>query len=239
MSKNRIIAVAVASLCGAASSAFALDVIAEFQYQNLAAQYVSASATEGTFSALAVANPGGLQSEGRVSRNVATEGTASFEPGFVGANPTAGFLITLSVNKTGPGAGTGAGSFVITDADGDTLTGIITDGLWNLNNTGFPFIAFQGTLSNVVFSDNGVSDGIFNGTDIPLFSDNFAMGGFPANPPYVGALVVLSFDINTFFSSDFSYGDNIAAQVSGDIVPAPGALALLGLGGLVAGRRRR
>ncbi len=239
MTQNRIIAVAAATLCAAASSAFALDVIAEFQYQNLAAQYVSSSATTGTFSALAVANPSGLQSEGRVSRNVATEGTASFEPGYVASNPFAGFSITLSVNKTGVGVGTGSGSFVITDADGDTMTGDVSDGAWNLNNTGFPFIAFQGTLSNVVFNDNGAADGIFNGTDLPIFSDNFAMGGFPATAPYAGALVVLSFDINTFFSSDFSYADDIAAQVSGDIVPAPGALALLGLGGVVAGRRRR
>lgn len=239
MSQNRVIAVAVATLCAAGSSAFALDVIAEFQYQNLAAQYVSSSATTGTFSALAVSNPAGLESEGRVSRTVATEGTASFEPGFVSGNPTAGFSITLSVNKTAPGAGTGGGTFIITDADGDTMTGTVSDGLWNLNNTGFPYIAFQGTLSNVFFNDNGAADGIFNGTDIPLFSDNFAMGGFPAAAPYDGALVVLSFDINTFFSSDFSYADNVAAQVSGDIVPAPGAMALLGLGGLVATRRRR
>lgn len=239
MTQNRIIAVTAATLCAAASSAFALDVIAEFQYQNLAAQYVSSSATTGTFSALAVSNPSGLESEGRVSRNVATEGTASFEPGFVAGNPFAGFSITLSVNKTGPGVGTGGGSFVITDADGDTMTGLVSDGSWNLNNTGFPYIAFQGTLHGVVFNDNGAADGIFNGTDLPIFSDNFAMGGFPASPPYDGALVVLSFDINTFFSSDFSYSDNVAAQVSGDIVPAPGAFALLGLGGLVAGRRRR
>ncbi len=239
MTKTRMFALTAAALCAAAPSAFALDVIAEFQYQNLAAQYVSSSATTGTFSALAVANPGGLQSEGRVSRNVATEGTAGFEPGFVTANPTAGFSITLSVNKTGVGVGTGSGSFVITDADGDTVTGNVSDGAWNLNNTGFPFIAFQGTLSDVYFNDNGIADGIFNGTDIPLFSDNFAMGGFPAAAPYTGALVVLSFDINTFFSTDFSYADDIGAQVSGDIVPAPGALALLGLGGLVAGRRRR
>lgn len=239
MTKTRMFALTAAALCAAAPSAFALDVIAEFQYQNLAAQYVSSSATTGTFSALAVANPGGLQTEGRVSRNVATEGTAGFEPGFVTANPTAGFSITLSVNKTGVGSGTGSGSFVITDADGDTVTGNVSDGAWNLNNTGFPFIAFQGTLSDVYFNDNGAADGIFNGTDIPAFSDNFAMGGFPATAPYSGALVVLSFDINTFFSTDFSYADDIGAQVSGDIVPAPGALALLGLGGLVAGRRRR
>ena len=41
-------------------------------------------------------------------------------------------------------------------------------------------------------------------------------------------------------SSGFGFGRNdMAFVIEGDVVPAPGALALLGLGGLVAGRRRR
>jgi uncharacterized protein (TIGR03382 family) len=38
------------------------------------------------------------------------------------------------------------------------------------------------------------------------------------------------------FNSSF---DNIATQVSGQIVPSAGSMALFGLGGLVAARRRR
>jgi len=238
MTRTTVIALAMAAVGGTASSALALDVIAEFQYQNLASSYTASSPTTGVFSALAVSTLD-LQSEGRVSRNVATEGTASFEPGFVGANPTAGFGVTISVNKTSGTTGTGAGSFTVTDADGDTMTGNILNGAWNINNTGFPFVAFTGDLANVIFTDNGASDGIFNGTDIPAFSDNFNFTSFPATSPFAGAVVVLSFDISTFFTADFGFADGIASQISGDIVPAPSALALLGLGSLVATRRRR
>jgi hypothetical protein len=51
-----------------------------------------------------------------------------------------------------------------------------------------------------------------------------------------GALTQIVFGAGSFFTTDFV---NAATGVTAQIVPAPGALALLGLGGLVAGRRRR
>jgi MYXO-CTERM domain-containing protein len=238
MKRSTMIAALVA-VGGTAAAAMAQTQLAEFQYEALGSTYTASSATTGTFTASAV-NLAALQTEGRVSRTIATEGTAAFEPGFVGANPFAGFNITLSVNKTSATDGTGSGTFTVTDADGDTLTGSVVNGIWNLVNTlpGGPFVAFSGDLVGVSFTDNGAADGLFNGTDA-LNSDNFNFTNFPAIPPFSGAVIALSFDIDTFFDTNISLNDAVSSQVSADIVPTPGALALLGLGGLAAVRRRR
>jgi hypothetical protein len=45
-----------------------------------------------------------------------------------------------------------------------------------------------------------------------------------------------TFDIETI---NFAGGGTYGIRLNGEVVPTPGALALLGLGGLVAGRRRR
>ncbi len=51
-----------------------------------------------------------------------------------------------------------------------------------------------------------------------------------------GAITNLTFLAPDFFATSWS---NISSQVTAQIVPAPGAVALVGLAGLVAGRRRR
>jgi MYXO-CTERM domain-containing protein len=53
------------------------------------------------------------------------------------------------------------------------------------------------------------------------------LGGFGAGTSPVPGIAV------------FGNSADLAFRLEGDVVPAPGALALLGLGGLVAGRRRR
>ncbi len=61
-----------------------------------------------------------------------------------------------------------------------------------------------------------------------------------------GSLSYVANGVNTVFPDDgiFTLGEEFAGQTSSDAVtinaiPAPGAVALLGLGGLVAARRRR
>jgi uncharacterized protein (TIGR03382 family) len=53
---------------------------------------------------------------------------------------------------------------------------------------------------------------------------------------FEGAIVNLVFGATDFFQTSFA---ERATGVTAQIIPAPGAMALLGLGGIVAGRRRR
>lgn len=47
------------------------------------------------------------------------------------------------------------------------------------------------------------------------------------------------FGWQTFFGTPARLGSSLNIEITGEVVPAPAGLALLGLGGLVAGRRRR
>jgi uncharacterized protein (TIGR03382 family) len=164
-----------------------------------------------------------------VSRLVPAEGTASYAPGFVSQADAGNFVMSVSVSALNvDGTRSGTGSFTVTDADGDTIVGAI-NGTWR--NLGLGFIAFDGVLSEVYVNDNGAQDGTFNGSNGGAWEL-----GLPAIEPYRGALVQLVLGANGFFSRNFS---NRATGVIAQIVPAPGAAALMGLGLLAAGRRRR
>lgn len=174
------------------------------------------------FTANAAALPG-LNSSGSVARLVAPVGTADFEPGFVAAANPANFVLDLTFVPAGPGLGTGAGSFTITDADGDTISGQI-NGTWI---DGGSQVFFNGAMSNVVFT--GTS---FDGTLAGSFSTLFGGSGI-----YDGAITQLFLSPpGNFFATPF---DNVSTGVTMQILPTPGALALLGLGGLAITRRRR
>ncbi|MFZ4572968.1 MAG: PEP-CTERM sorting domain-containing protein [Phycisphaerales bacterium] len=217
---------AVAGLAVAASLANA-DVVATFTYDDLAGNFAG-SGGNGVFTAVAV-DTIALQSSGDASRLVPTEGDAVFEPGFVsGANP-ADFQISVTVAADSATHAFGAGTFIATDADGDTITGNIV-GDWNLVGN---FLAFSGNISNVLLNDNGASDNAFNGTDASSTDWSMAL---PGGPVFEGAIVNLVFGANDFFATAF---ESRATGVTAQIVPAPGVLALVGLGGLAAGRRRR
>ncbi len=88
------------------------------------------------------------------------------------------------------------------------------------NNTG----ATGATLAQM----NNLGQGIFNPVDVGISGDlafqTQAAGSFFANLP-AGAT--------------FNFGGAPAANFGWEIVPAPASMALLGLGGLVIGRRRR
>lgn len=213
-------------VCGLiAAAGFAMSanatVIATFNYTDLDGSYDHGA---GKFSAVAQ-DSGAFQSAGDVTRLLAPGGTAQFEPGFI--NTVGGnFTITISVFNIVGLTADGAGSFEITDIDGDKITGDI-NGNWLSPGAGIVF--FNGLLSNVQFTAGG--DGDFKGSGPGSF-DITDLAGI-----YSGALVQLFTRVGGgFFNSSFS---GVSALVSGDIVPAPGTLALLGLGGLAAIRRRR
>jgi uncharacterized protein (TIGR03382 family) len=227
--KNRTrIAIALAALAGGISAANA-DIIITASYLDLRGDYVQSAPGVGMFTAVANdANP--IRSTGDVARVDGNPGTAGFETGFVsGLNP-ADFSISLSVSVLIPGQiATGSGTFTITDADGDTLTGNV-DGAW-IYDTVEGFIYFNGALSNVFANDNGQQDGLFNGTELGSWS----LAGL-GTQPFDGAISQIVLPAGGFFTGSFS---NAATGLTAQIIPAPGALALLGLGGLVGGRRRR
>ncbi len=231
INRFRATAVIVALAGGAITSANA-EVIATVSYHDLAGSYVqSSNPSVGSFTAVAV-NTASLQSAYEASRLVPTSETASFEAGFV-SNPfnPADFVISLSVNKVSSSLATGSGTFTATDRDGDTITGTMS-GAWTFGGVGFIF--FNGNLSNVVYSDNGPADNTFDGTE----GGDFGMD-FNAVPPFAGSVVQLVFGgagASGFFTSSFS---DRATGGSMQIVPSPGSIALLGLGGLaMVGRRR-
>jgi uncharacterized protein (TIGR03382 family) len=215
MKMNRLfLSVGVLGLLAGATSASA-EVIASVTYDDLAGNFVSTGPGMGMFTARAV-NTAQLQSTMTASRLVPVQSDAEFASGFVSAADPADIVISIATNT---GTLAGNGSFVVTDVDGDTITGNIS-GSWA--NLGI-FLAFNGALSNVQF--NG---GTFNG-NLGSFSTLFAGG-----PPFDGAIVQL-----TTASGGFGGINNSTTGGTLQIVPSPGALALLGLGGLAAARRRR
>lgn len=206
---------------GIASSASA-TVVATFGYSDLRGSYNSGA---GMFSAVAV-DSGSFQSAGDVTRLIGPGGTAQFEPGFV-SNPQSDFVLNISVFNIVGLTAQGSGSFTATDLNGDTLSGNI-DGNWISPGAGIVF--FNGLLSNVVFTSVS-GDNNFNSVD-----GGFTLTGLLGNV-YSGAVVQLFTRVGGgFFNNSF---DGVAALVSGDLIPTPGAAALLAIGGVFTLRRNR
>ena len=223
--KNSIVTLAAIAGGLCASAATADVVLVSMTFDDLAGSYSTGSST---FTASAV-DTTRLRSSGDVSRLVPAEGTASYSPGFVSQADQGNFVMSVAVGALAmDGTRSGNGSFTVTDADGDTIVGAI-NGTWR--NLGLGFIAFDGVLSQVFVNDNGAQDGTFNGSNGGAWDLDL-----PALEPYRGALVQLVLGANGFFAQNFS---NRATGVTAQIVPAPGAMALMGLGALVAGRRKR
>ncbi len=182
----------------------------------------SFTASDGSFSGTA-----GATTSGDVTRVASPGGTAVFAPGFAGTG-SSDFSFDIMVSGIMGGSAAGAGTFSIADLNGETLSGSI-DGDFVMLGSGI--IAFNGLLSDVVFGDVS-GDGTFDGPTAGFFSTDL-----PGTAPYDGAIVTLTVTgAAGFFDDDFS---GVSTQVSGAIVPAPASLALLGLGGLAAARRRR
>lgn len=200
------------------------DVVATYGFTDLEGSYDSAT---GTFRALAT-ETATYASSGDVTRIGAPTLTAEYAFGFTSRSAFAGAVFEISVTMNNGLTAVGAGSFTITDDDGDTLTGSIS-GMWI--NGGSGFVYFNGSMSGVSFNDNGAADGMFNGPD----GGGFGIPVTTANDDD-GAIVGLFIKSGSFFGSSFR---DRPTQIDGQILPTPGSLALVGLGGLALSRRRR
>lgn len=117
---------------------------------------------------------------------------------------------------------TGTGSFTLTDADGDTLAGDIAGQWTRMSND-----SFHGSLSNVMFTDNGVLDNSFDG-HFGSVSMSFATAS-----PWTGGITDLVVGDAPWFGAEWVPGGYVGGSVDATVtaVPAPTAL-LLGLLGL-------
>lgn len=215
----------------AAGSASADTIQFSYNYSNLSASYNG----EGPFTAVAANAGPDLTTSGFVSRNVAPEGTAFFSPVFPGILGASDFRVSLSVfDHFGPIA-SGAGSFIATDLDGDTLSGDISgladDGPLSGWRAFGPFVSFSGLISNAVFTPAAPDHTSFDG-----LASSFDISDVTASTPYTGAFVLLYISTGGLFTTSL---DGIPVEVSAQLVPAPGSAALAMTGALLLARRRR
>lgn len=204
-----------------AASASAQVTLVDFAFNSLQATYTSGSST-----LVASATNGPIVSSGNVRRLVGPTGTANFDAG-AAANALS---LNLSVSAIGASSALGAGTLTLLDNNGDTITATVSGTFVN----GVSAVFFNGFLSNVALN-NISGDGQFNGASGGAFGLNLSSVGGPG--PYTGAVVYLELgNASNFFQNSFA---STVTQVSGNIIPAPASLALIGLAGGIAARRRR
>jgi uncharacterized protein (TIGR03382 family) len=216
---NLALVAAAGSLALTAASASA-GVILTYGFTELDGSYVAADANNGVFTATAV-NNANLATEGDVTRLLPPgDGTAAYDHGFFGSAFGGAGSITMTVARSGTA---GTGTYTVTDFNGDTLTGTLSGDWIFLGGATF----FNGVIDGV-FSNGG---GQFNGASVAPTSFTSIMG------PMDGGVTILFTNNNAdFFGSSFT---GVSTLVQANYVPTPGAMALVGLGGLVAVRRRR
>lgn len=206
------------ALCGAASA----GVVLTFGFTELNGTYVAADANSGLFTATAV-NTADLMSEGDVTRLLPPgDGTATYDHGFLGSAFGGQANVAFSITRTGT---TGAGTFTVTDIDGDTITGTLSGEWIALGGATF----FNGVIGGQFVSTGG--DNAFNGASLSPTSFTPVIGTLDG-----GVTILFTNSNSTFFGGDFT---GVSVLTSANFVPTPGSAMLLALGGLAASRRKR
>ncbi len=129
-------------------------------------------------------------------------------------------------------------SLVITESDAETFRAA-----WGLSASVQILGGYTNNLGradeiNLFDASNALADRLTYGDQI--FPGSFRTQEISANPGNIGANDIVSWQASSVgdaFGSVASSGGDIGNP--GSYVPAPGAVAILGLGGLVATRRRR
>lgn len=168
-----------------------------------------------------------LSSAGSIERVLSPAGVATFAPpGFV-TNDQWSFVFFSTVAMQSPDAAMGIGFFTAMDQDGDAFRAEL--------RTTFRFarpgvIEMSASVRN--FEITSVVDGIFEGSDGRGWSMDLG-----STSAMVGDLHAEIFGGTTFFTGPFAGRD---MHMTGDVVPGPGVVGLMGLWGVgVASRRRR
>lgn len=222
--RNRLAALAVATVAGCAGAAAAqAPAFITFGFTDLNLEYETTDGASGSLTAAPQ-----LNSAGDVTR-VGQDSTASFDPGFVDDGGAFDVGFDFNVFDITDTTADADGEFFITDEDGDQIVGNLA-GVWTFDPA-FDTLEFSGDLIDVTASTSE-GDGLFEGTS----GESFEIGDGPLGTTVEGALIQLSFAPGNFFAESF---DGFNANFSGIIVPAPGAIAIAAVGGLVATRRRR
>ena len=196
----------------AAMPALATDPIFTFGFTDLVSNWDGTS----TFtSAITTDTVGSVSAVPPGPGGTATFVNDGFLPGIGWAAEGGDFDITMTLSNILADSADAVGSFVITDVDGDTITGDIS-GEWTQTATGN---TFAGGLSNVTYNGSDTFDG--------HAGSSVAMAGF-ASAPWNGVLIELSSTGTWFGEGSYS---GAPASVDASVVPAPGAvvLAMIGL----------
>ncbi len=217
-----IAAAALSTLAGAAHA----DLAATFGYTDMAANWnqgasqlnVGASATNT------------LNTSGDIT-NYLGDGfpsTALFNSGFADGSTSADSQFTMDLSNITANTADASGTFMITDINGDTLSGSYV-GTWT-NQFGFGF--FDGQILAASYNATESGNSVFEGNAGQTFA-------VPTDALTGGLSMLLQ--MPEWFDSNNGNFNARTTQLDGILVnvPTPGSLALLGLGGLVSGRRRR
>ena len=213
-------------LAAGSSLASAAAIECDGLYQDLQAGFLFAP---GLLTVNAASN-GSHSSFGQVQRLIPTAGVADFSSGFTGGVDPAHFSTTFLVTNITSTSATATGSFSAVDFDGDEISAVAAGTIAIASGSS----TFTGTLSGIVFSDNGLLDDQFDGG-----SGSFSLSGFSALT--TGSFTVFASNIDVSLSSDQSNFLIEPSYASFEIsaVPSPSAAAAFVTFSAVSLRRRR
>lgn len=214
---------ALTMLAGAAQA----DLAATFGFTDMGANWNAGSSSL----TVGASETGNLSTSGDVTNYLGGGSplTALFNSGFADGLTAADSLFSMDLSNITATGADAVGTFQITDINGDTLSGSYT-GTWT-NQFGFGF--FDGHIAAASYNDIESGNNVFEG--------NAGVGFAVPTDALEGGLSML-LQMPEWFDSNNGNFNARTTQLDGilvNTVPAPGALALAGLGGIVAGRRRR